>query len=319
MSRFLLLIAAALSFTFLPSSAHAQACGDANGSGGINISDIVYMFNYLYKGGPPPVDFDLADVDFHQEWTMKDAYNLFWCLFSECYPIGYCPPTSPPWEPAVTAGFRIRHTAHFPAHLDHGIVDLALDAQRMFDFQLPLRISMDSIPAQIDSVQFPATGSELNWNYNILSILPTPGEFLLASISFGGSGSQPSTPLARVFFSAPVALDSRPITVEFADYVPAQAPPGHDNPITPMIVSWSAPVKPSIQATCCLAPGDANGSGACTISDAVYLINFYFGGGPGPMQCPALGDANGSGSLNISDAVWIINYIFMGGPAPLCS
>lgn len=319
MSRILLLIATILLFSCLPSSAHAQACGDANGSGGLSISDVVYMFNYIYKAGPPPIDFDLADFDYHQEWTINDAANILGCTFSECFPSDFCPPTAPPWIPLETTGYRVRHTAAFPAHLDHSIVDLAMDSHELTGFQLPLRILVDTILAQIDSVHFPANGSSLLNNINFLVIPSTPGVFVLASLSIYGATPSASTPLARVFISVPVDTASRLIHLEFADYVPAQAPVGHESPITPMIATWSTPVLPSFEGTCCLVPGDANGDGACTISDAIYLINYYFAGGPAPMECLALGDANGSGTLNISDAVWIISYIFMGGPAPMCT
>lgn len=61
--------------------------------------------------------------------------------------------------------------------------------------------------------------------------------------------------------------------------------------------------------------GDADRSGAVNISDAVYLINFIFAGGPTPNPLLA-GDADCSGALSISDAVYLINYVFAGGPAP---
>ncbi len=61
--------------------------------------------------------------------------------------------------------------------------------------------------------------------------------------------------------------------------------------------------------------GDANGSGAVSISDVVTLINYIFSGGPAPNPL-ASGDANCSGGVNISDAVYLINYIFSGGAAP---
>ncbi len=38
-------------------------CGDANGSGGINILDITYIVSYLYKGGPAPDPAVSADAD----------------------------------------------------------------------------------------------------------------------------------------------------------------------------------------------------------------------------------------------------------------
>lgn len=63
--------------------------------------------------------------------------------------------------------------------------------------------------------------------------------------------------------------------------------------------------------------GDANGSGAISISDAVMLINYIFAGGTAPNPI-CRGDANGSGAISISDAVYLIRYIFAGGPAPHC-
>ncbi len=61
--------------------------------------------------------------------------------------------------------------------------------------------------------------------------------------------------------------------------------------------------------------GDADNSGAVTISDAVYLINYIFAGGPAPNPL-GTGDADCSGSISISDAVYLIAHIFAGGPAP---
>jgi outer membrane protein assembly factor BamB len=61
--------------------------------------------------------------------------------------------------------------------------------------------------------------------------------------------------------------------------------------------------------------GDANGDEAVNISDAVYMINYIFKGGP-PPEPLCSGDANGDDGLNISDATYIIAYVFSGGPAP---
>ena len=63
--------------------------------------------------------------------------------------------------------------------------------------------------------------------------------------------------------------------------------------------------------------GDADGNLIVTISDAVYLINYIFTGGPAPSPLLAA-DADCNGIVTISDAVFLINYIFSGGPAP-CS
>ncbi|MEZ5359483.1 MAG: M6 family metalloprotease domain-containing protein [Candidatus Zixiibacteriota bacterium] len=61
--------------------------------------------------------------------------------------------------------------------------------------------------------------------------------------------------------------------------------------------------------------GDANGDTSVNVGDAVYLVNYIFKGGPGPVP-EAAGDANGDCSVNIGDAVHLVNYIFNGGAAP---
>ncbi len=61
--------------------------------------------------------------------------------------------------------------------------------------------------------------------------------------------------------------------------------------------------------------GDVDVNDIVNISDAVYLINYIFSGGPPPAPLAA-GDVNLSELITISDAVYLINYIFAGGPAP---
>lgn len=61
--------------------------------------------------------------------------------------------------------------------------------------------------------------------------------------------------------------------------------------------------------------GDADGNGQISITDAVFIINYIFGGGPAPSPI-CLGDADGNSQVSITDAVYIINFIFGGGPAP---
>lgn len=63
-------------------------------------------------------------------------------------------------------------------------------------------------------------------------------------------------------------------------------------------------------------PGDANSDSNLSIADAVFLINYIFGGGPAPQNLSAA-DADCSGSISIADAVYLINYIFGGGPQPI--
>lgn len=75
---------------------------------------------------------------------------------------------------------------------------------------------------------------------------------------------------------------------------------------------WSA--KRSFTA-CAFVPGDADGNGFVTISDAVFLIGYIFTGGAIPSPQMA-GDTNCDSSLTVTDVVILINYIFAGGSPP---
>ncbi len=67
--------------------------------------------------------------------------------------------------------------------------------------------------------------------------------------------------------------------------------------------------------TYCYLCGDADGSTGVNISDAVFLINYIFMGGPLPSPELA-GDVDCSTQITISDVVYLISYIFVGGPEP---
>jgi hypothetical protein len=56
-------------------------CGDADGSGSINISDIVYMINYIFKNGPPPQDTGGGDIDCDLRVTIADIVYLINYVF----------------------------------------------------------------------------------------------------------------------------------------------------------------------------------------------------------------------------------------------
>lgn len=71
----------------------------------------------------------------------------------------------------------------------------------------------------------------------------------------------------------------------------------------------------NIGDACDYVCGDADDNSSVTISDAVYLINYIFSGGPAPSPMES-GDPNCDGLINISDAVYLINFIFSGGATP---
>ncbi len=57
--------------------------GDANYSGGINISDVVYLINYIFAGGPAPFPIKLAgDANCSSAISISDAVYLISYIFA---------------------------------------------------------------------------------------------------------------------------------------------------------------------------------------------------------------------------------------------
>lgn len=53
MAKYRLFIAILMVFALMPGMAYADV-NDVNGDGQVNIADAVYIFAYLFVGGPPP-------------------------------------------------------------------------------------------------------------------------------------------------------------------------------------------------------------------------------------------------------------------------
>jgi len=55
--------------------------GDANSDGSVNISDIIYLVNYLFRTGPPPEPMRKGDTNGDGEATISDIIYLINYLF----------------------------------------------------------------------------------------------------------------------------------------------------------------------------------------------------------------------------------------------
>ncbi len=50
--------------------------GDSNGDSLLNMSDLVYVVNYLFKGGPPPTPLQAGDLNCDSKTSLTDLYYL---------------------------------------------------------------------------------------------------------------------------------------------------------------------------------------------------------------------------------------------------
>jgi hypothetical protein len=62
--------------------------GDANGDGVINIADVMYMINYLYKNGPYPASFEAGDANCDGDHGILDVVILINYLYKGGRPPG---------------------------------------------------------------------------------------------------------------------------------------------------------------------------------------------------------------------------------------
>jgi hypothetical protein len=59
-------------------------CGDIDASGGLpNVADLSYLVEYMFKGGPPPPVFVVADVDASGDINVMDLADLIDYLFRD--------------------------------------------------------------------------------------------------------------------------------------------------------------------------------------------------------------------------------------------
>jgi uncharacterized delta-60 repeat protein len=67
-------------------------CGDANGDNKVTVSDVVYMINYLFKGGPPPIPLKAGDVNCDGKETVSDVvYTVNYLFKGGLKPCQNCP------------------------------------------------------------------------------------------------------------------------------------------------------------------------------------------------------------------------------------
>ncbi len=62
-------------------------------------------------------------------------------------------------------------------------------------------------------------------------------------------------------------------------------------------------------------PGDVVLDGIVNLTDVIYLLNYLFRAGPGPLP-EWTGDVTSDGEVDISDVIYLLNYLFRSGPPP---
>jgi len=82
-------------------------------------------------------------------------------------------------------------------------------------------------------------------------------------------------------------------------------------------INWPSEVEVGSFEVIAVLCGDANRDGQITVSDVIFLINYFFKNGFSPNPLIA-GDANCDGEVTVSDVIYLLNYLFKSGPLPPC-
>ncbi len=189
------------------------------------------------------------------------------------------------------------------------VVDVNLvNSQTLEGFVIPIDFSSSNL-LTFDS--FSVAGTRADGFLNLLLAGSGPQKKIAVLIRDTGTPLPPGDgPVLRFFFrtdpyafaNASITIDT--VTIENEDLKLSTA----DFDYVPVANSGQVVMANVIR-------GDANHDGAINVGDAVYIINYVFRDGPGPITIQS-GDANTDFIVDVGDSVYLINYIFKNGPPP---
>jgi plastocyanin len=69
--------------------------------------------------------------------------------------------------------------------------------------------------------------------------------------------------------------------------------------------------------SCCVPPirGNVNNTGAVTVADLTYLVQFLFNSGAAP-ACTDEANVNGIGAITVADLTYLVQFLFNSGAQP---
>ncbi len=231
---FLSMIFSIVVVAIMSSVSVAQGC-NVDGAGvppnNLDISDVTYLIDYLYIGGPAPPDYDAADMDEYQIITLNDLRVLGVYMFTSG--------TEPTCPPIFGPMSRMRDPDNwlelvedeFPAAKQPLTLHLRLTTNRTIDcINLPLSIMVGHYAPQIDAVriQEPFT----SWTGTAGYYIRGDGKVMFPLANLAGTGLTPQNDvlLAEVDISLTQPHpDALPITIEWDLTAPPVGPYGRSH------------------------------------------------------------------------------------------
>jgi len=149
-----------LGMIFIPSSVFAQyTCGDASNDGTVNIQDLVFYYNYMFRIGDPPEEPDAADMDGLDGISLNDAAYLTYYLYDEGE-APLCPPFPDSTPPLTNDTLEIRNTL-IPPGVDNIKIDLYIHSpvgDTIYGASFPFTYSCPGADLLLAQIIFPDSG-----------------------------------------------------------------------------------------------------------------------------------------------------------------
>jgi hypothetical protein len=253
--------------------------GDCDGNGSVQVADAVLLVAYIFTNGPGPVSYTDCDCDGLQGVNYGDLVHLLYSLYIGGTPFPY--PGSDYPQPSHVKLFFNRQV-DFSAIPPVNTVQIYIDVPtgfNIYNFFLPFSFLAEPGQTDISVSNIDFTGTVGNPAYLISTIYNAEEKFVLYDNSV---------------FTTPSFLGGASgllCTVTFTQDGPTAGP-------NDLRLCTRQPQWPMI-----LARTDYNGT------DGIRV--FY----PEFIRAP-YGDCNTDQTVNVSDAVYIINFVFVGGPVP---
>jgi len=306
-------------------SCDSQYPGDYNNSGSINISDPTGMIAFFYQGGDPPdplangdpdgdCDMDMDDVDYLMDYIFRNGPAPVDCTCREP-DLDSCS-VQLPGDFNGSGSINISDVSAFiayfynggppPSPFANGDPDGDCDMD-MDDVDYLMDYIFRNGPAPVDctcrkpdfdscSVQFPGDFNG-SGSINISDVT--------AFINFFYHGGAFPSPLSNGDVDGDCDVDCDDL----------------DALLNWLFYGGPAPVDctcrlPTVDSCCVQYPGDVNHSGSINISDVTALIAYLCDDGTAPVPL-SNADPNGDCVVDSLDVDYLIDYIFNSGPAPV--
>jgi hypothetical protein len=255
--------------------------GDVSGNGSVGWEDILYLLDYLFRGGaapPNPID---ADVDGSPGINIGDVLQLTGSLFDGCSLLPYT-------GVSVKVSSQIRFSSDLILIEDENTRDTTLieiianGGPDITGMVIPLSFANQAGEMEVDLAEVKFDGSIVPSDWSRLYVIDNVNKTLLL-YPYGDNTTDPPLTqgttglVATLYFDQVVA--GNPVAMSVTEI-----PPSHQFMlISAYCADGTPPSERIFSPMLSLARnGDVNCDGIVNLTDAIYILNYLFKDGPPP-------------------------------------